>query len=220
MYELNCIFHQNIGKAISCEQPIIALDSFLVKSSISSTSVSSLVLFRLSLMAIISLFPRRPTLPPEPRVFTFNHGMTRHLYCLNCKWMWSYIFYILSQIEKRMRSYVLYIVDSLNGYLFFIFSQWTWSYQVTFSSDPKPSEGDKRQWNLPSVILYGGSSIHDNNHHQYEILYSCRPAQLAELPRSEFDPELFSHSTYVKFFVTFVKQELFNPIGTGLFEHI
>ena len=28
-------------------------------------------------------------------------------------------------------------------------------------------------------------------------------AQLAELPRSEFDPELFSHSAYDKFFVTF-----------------
>ena len=32
---------------------------------------------------------------------------------------------------------------------------------------------------------------------------SARPAQLAELPRSEFDPELFPHSAYVKFFVTF-----------------
>ena len=32
---------------------------------------------------------------------------------------------------------------------------------------------------------------------------TIRPAQLAELPRSEFDPELFPHSTYVKFFVTF-----------------
>ena len=32
----------------------------------------------------------------------------------------------------------------------------------------------------------------------------ARPAQLAELPRSEFDPELFPHSAYVKFFVTFV----------------
>ena len=30
-----------------------------------------------------------------------------------------------------------------------------------------------------------------------------RPAQLAELSRSEFDPELFSRSMYVKFFVTF-----------------
>ena len=27
-----------------------------------------------------------------------------------------------------------------------------------------------------------------------------RPAQLAELPRSEFDPELFSHSAFVKLF--------------------
>ena len=31
----------------------------------------------------------------------------------------------------------------------------------------------------------------------------ARPAQLAELPRSEFDPELFPHSAYVKLFVTF-----------------
>ena len=32
---------------------------------------------------------------------------------------------------------------------------------------------------------------------------TTRPAQLAELPHSEFGPELFPHSTYVKFFVTF-----------------
>ena len=31
------------------------------------------------------------------------------------------------------------------------------------------------------------------------ILYN-RPAQLAELPRSEFDPELFPHIAYVDFF--------------------
>ena len=30
-----------------------------------------------------------------------------------------------------------------------------------------------------------------------------RPAQLAELPRSKFDPELFPHIAYVDFFVTF-----------------
>ena len=30
-----------------------------------------------------------------------------------------------------------------------------------------------------------------------------RPAQLAELSRSEVDQELFSHGAYVKFFVTF-----------------
>ena len=35
------------------------------------------------------------------------------------------------------------------------------------------------------------------------IVVHNRPAQLAELPRSKFDPELFSHSAYVKFFVTF-----------------
>ena len=33
--------------------------------------------------------------------------------------------------------------------------------------------------------------------------HKARPAQLAELPRSEFNPELFPHSAYVKFFVTF-----------------
>ena len=36
------------------------------------------------------------------------------------------------------------------------------------------------------------------------ITRTTRPAQLAELPRSEFDPELFPHSAYVKFCVTFV----------------
>ena len=30
-----------------------------------------------------------------------------------------------------------------------------------------------------------------------------RPAQLAELPRSKFDPELFPQGAYVKIFVTF-----------------
>ena len=30
--------------------------------------------------------------------------------------------------------------------------------------------------------------------------YKARPSQFAELSRSEFDPELFSHSEYVKFF--------------------
>ena len=44
--------------------------------------------------------------------------------------------------------------------------------------------------------------------HKLDIIYQkipseIRPAQLAELPRSEFDPELFPHSAYVKFFVTF-----------------
>ena len=36
-----------------------------------------------------------------------------------------------------------------------------------------------------------------------KLVVRARPAQLAELPRSEFDPELFPHSAYVKFFVTF-----------------
>ena len=35
------------------------------------------------------------------------------------------------------------------------------------------------------------------------LFVGTRPAQLAELPRSESDPELFPHSAYVKFFVTF-----------------
>ena len=33
-----------------------------------------------------------------------------------------------------------------------------------------------------------------------KIIVLGRPAQLAELSRNEFDPELFSHSAYVKFF--------------------
>ena len=37
------------------------------------------------------------------------------------------------------------------------------------------------------------------------MIWLTRPAQLAELSRSKFDPEIFSHSAYEKlFFVTFV----------------
>ena len=32
---------------------------------------------------------------------------------------------------------------------------------------------------------------------------TAEPSQLAELSHSEFDPELFSHTAYVNFFVTF-----------------
>ena len=35
------------------------------------------------------------------------------------------------------------------------------------------------------------------------MLYRSRPARIAELPRSKFDPELFPHSAYVEIFVTF-----------------
>ena len=42
-----------------------------------------------------------------------------------------------------------------------------------------------------------------NNTIQYNIIQYNRPAQLAELPRSKFDPELFPHSAYVEIFVTF-----------------
>ena len=35
------------------------------------------------------------------------------------------------------------------------------------------------------------------------IIPQARPAKLAELPRSEFDTELFSHTAYVNFFVIF-----------------
>ena len=36
-----------------------------------------------------------------------------------------------------------------------------------------------------------------------DLVDHTRPAQLAELPRSKFDPELFPHIAYVDFFVTF-----------------
>ena len=43
---------------------------------------------------------------------------------------------------------------------------------------------------------------YDDQGHAYNM-YPDRLAQLAELSRSEFDPELFSHCAYVEFFVTF-----------------
>ena len=40
-----------------------------------------------------------------------------------------------------------------------------------------------------------------------DVCVPTRPAQLAELPHSEFGPELFPHSAYVKFFVTFATKK-------------
>ena len=42
-----------------------------------------------------------------------------------------------------------------------------------------------------------------------------RPAQLSELPRSKFDPELFPHSAYVKIFVTFATKVSNFDVGNG-----
>ena len=54
---------------------------------------------------------------------------------------------------------------------------------------------------LQKQILSAGQS--ESTTLWWKWLMSSRPSQLAELSRSEFDPELFSHSAYVKFFVTF-----------------
>ena len=42
-----------------------------------------------------------------------------------------------------------------------------------------------------------------NDNDKYKDKDTGRLAQLAKLPRSKFDPELFPHSAYVKNFVTF-----------------
>ena len=54
--------------------------------------------------------------------------------------------------------------------------------------------------NTQLVWPFKGSDWMKNH---FLIMVKGRPAQLAELPRSVFDPELFPHSAYVKFFVTF-----------------
>ena len=48
-----------------------------------------------------------------------------------------------------------------------------------------------------------GDSLVDTHVRSYSELWVTRPAQIAELPRSKFDPELFPHSAYVEIFVTF-----------------
>ena len=42
-----------------------------------------------------------------------------------------------------------------------------------------------------------------------------RPAQIAELPRSKFDPELFPNSAYVEIFVTFATKVPYLTIKRG-----
>ena len=52
-----------------------------------------------------------------------------------------------------------------------------------------------------------GSDTEISGFDVFVVQFGCwpyyRPAQLAELPRSEFDPELFPHSSYVKICETF-----------------
>ena len=55
----------------------------------------------------------------------------------------------------------------------------------------------------------GVGALLNNKHNQFQPNIATynqmqpRPSQLAELSRSEFNLELFSHSAYAKFFITF-----------------
>ena len=61
----------------------------------------------------------------------------------------------------------------------------------------------------------GVGTLLNNKHNQFQPNIATynqmqpRPSQLAELSRSEFDPELFSHSAYVKSFVIFATKVLY-----------
>ena len=51
--------------------------------------------------------------------------------------------------------------------------------------------------------------VTDNTGLKIFVFINARPAQIAELPRSKFDPELFPHSAYVEIFVTFATKVLY-----------
>ena len=53
-------------------------------------------------------------------------------------------------------------------------------------------------------------SFKDNSVLYWICTVQSRPARIAELPRSKFDPELFPHSAYVEIFVTFATFAVFN----------
>ena len=52
------------------------------------------------------------------------------------------------------------------------------------------------------MVLHGTRSVYGNIG-WYLVVLVHRLSQLAELSHGVFDPELFSHSAYVNFFVTF-----------------
>ena len=55
-----------------------------------------------------------------------------------------------------------------------------------------------------TIIIFKKYRVDYCNHTSLKrALTRGRPAQIAELPRSKFDPELFPHSAYVEIFVTF-----------------
>ena len=53
----------------------------------------------------------------------------------------------------------------------------------------------------PGLSFFRGQ--HDMASKTKKLMLTARLAQFAELPCSKFDPELFPHSAYVKFFVKF-----------------
>ena len=55
-----------------------------------------------------------------------------------------------------------------------------------------------------NVVKWARTSPNNNAYCLFLVDFALdRPAQIAELPRSKFDPELFPHSAYVEIFVTF-----------------
>ena len=82
-------------------------------------------------------------------------------------------------------------------------------------NDKKELKEHRGVMNILYRLLFLQSKLHMYQHYKLHIkgcrynlfVKMCRPShrpeQLAEFSRSEFDPELFLHSAYVKFFVTF-----------------
>ena len=82
-------------------------------------------------------------------------------------------------------------------------------------NDKKELKDNSGVMNILYRLLFLQSKLHMYQHYKLHIkgcrynlfVKMCRPShrpeQLAEFSRSEFDPELFLHSAYVKFFVTF-----------------
>ena len=77
--------------------------------------------------------------------------------------------------------------------------------QGTLEYAPNTKIFQNYNWFIASgmkCLLTGAQLLEIRRHCKFEddTIRPIRPAQLAEFPRSEFDPELFSLRAYVKFF--------------------
>ena len=105
--------------------------------------------------------------------------------------------------SKYSSSSTLYILDISYCFVIYI-SYFLYTYFIFFRSAKSSKYSSSPSFVSVHIYIYFSQMHYSDQLFKMDFLacYS-RPARIAELPRSKFDPELFPHSAYVEIFVTF-----------------